>query len=105
MRTEVLLVDRYPEITLVSRTVEPPAGGGDAFRIVAALTIAGRTREVPVAVRTTVGRDTLRAHATFAVKQSDFGIRPYRGGPAGTVRVADRVRFDIAVVAVRDDGP
>jgi len=35
------------------------------------------------------------------VKQTDFGIRPYRGGPGGTVRVADKVTFDISAVAVR----
>jgi len=36
------------------------------------------------------------------VKQTDFGIKPFRGGPAGTVRVADRVTFEIEAVAVRE---
>jgi len=35
------------------------------------------------------------------VRQSDYGIRPYRGGPAGTVRVADAVTFDIDAIALR----
>jgi polyisoprenoid-binding protein YceI len=99
MRTEVLHVDRYPEIVFVSRTLEQESGG---FRITGKLTIAGQTREVPVRVAVKVGHDTLRATATFEVKQSDFGIKPYRGGPGGTVRVADRVTFDIAAVAVRE---
>jgi hypothetical protein len=48
-----------------------------------------------------VGADTLRARGTFAVNQTDFGIQPYRGGPGGSVRVADKVTFDFDAVAVR----
>ena len=104
MRTDVLDVARYPEITFASRTVTPSATG---LHIVGALTLVGRTREVPVDVTLTIGggSDTLRATATFTVKQSDFGITPYRGGPAGTVRVADRVAFEIHAVAVREPAP
>jgi polyisoprenoid-binding protein YceI len=68
------------------------------------LTLVGRSRDVSVDVGLAVRADTLRATATFPVKQSDFGITPYRGGPAGTVRVADTVRFQILVVAVRRTG-
>jgi len=46
--------------------------------------------------------DTLRASGGFSVKQSDFGIKPYHGGPGGTVRVADQVTFVFDVIAVRD---
>ena len=99
MRNQVLNVQRFPEIRFVSKTLTPTEHG---FRIVAALTIVGRTRDVPVDVRLEIESDTLRAAAVFTVKQSDFGITPYRGGPAGTVRVADRVTFDIEVVAIRD---
>jgi polyisoprenoid-binding protein YceI len=101
MRTEVLDVARYPEIRFVSRTV---ARSGAGLSVVGALTLVGRTRAVPVDVGLAVRADTLRATATFAVKQSDFGITPYRGGPAGTVRVADLVRFQILAVAVRQAG-
>jgi polyisoprenoid-binding protein YceI len=98
MRSEVLQVERYPAITLVSKRIAPAAGG---FLIDAELTMAGRTRVVAVEARVEIGPDTLRAAASFAVLQTDFGIKPYRGGPAGTVRVADRVRFAIDAVAVR----
>src|SRR5258706_6995281 len=98
MREDVLDVAHYPEITLVAPVV---AREGDTLRIQAALTITGMTREIPLAVRVNIGPDTLRASATFTVKQSDFGIRPYRGGPGGTVRVADRVTFTIEAVALR----
>ena len=99
MRTEVLHVERNREITFASRTLAAVEGG---FRMTGTLTMAGQAREVRVDARVAIGRDTLRATATFAVKQTDFGIRPYRGGPGGTVRVADRVSITLAVVAVRE---
>jgi len=98
MRADVLDVPQYPEITLTSQAVEL---AGDTLRIQAALTMKGQTRTVPLTVRVRIEPDTLRATATFTVRQSDFGIRPYRGGPGGTVRVADAVTFDIDAVALR----
>lgn len=100
LRTQVLDVEHYPEIRFVSKTVTP---GADVFLIVGDLTVAGRTREVPADVRIRFRSNILRAATTLAVKQTDFGIKPYRGGPAGTVRVADRVIFKIDAVAVREE--
>ena len=88
MRTEVLDVQRYPEIRFVSKTLTAADGG---FVIVGDLTMAGRTREVRAEVKVNIHPDSLRATTTFAVNQTDFGIRPFRGGPGGSVRVADRV--------------
>jgi polyisoprenoid-binding protein YceI len=98
MRADVLHVDQYHKIRLISRQVAPNA---DGFHIVGALTLVGQTREVPIDVVVHLGLDTLRAAGKFSVKQTDFGIKPYSGGPAGTVKVADRVTFDIDVIAVR----
>ena len=98
MRSDVLDVAHYPEIRLTTRSVEPNNGH---LRVVATLTIKGVTRDVPLDVQFTISGDTLRATTAFAIKQTDFGIRPYRGGPGGTVRVADKVSFDVSAVAVR----
>ena len=98
MRRDVLAVERYPEITFASRHVSAIDGG---LHIEGALTILGRTVLVPVDVRMRVREDTLFADAQFTANQTAFGIKPYRGGPGGVVRVADRVKFDIAIVAVR----
>lgn len=98
MRVDVLDVAQHPEITLTSQSVE---AAGDTLRVQAVLTIKGQTRTVPLVVRVRIGQDTLRATTAFKVRQSDYGIRPYRGGPAGTVRVADAVTFDIDAVALR----
>lgn len=98
MRTEVLDVASHPRITFVSRSIE--RARGDTLRIVGALTMRGRTRDVPVDVAVAVRGDTLVARARFSVKQTDFGIEPYRGGPLGSVQVADRVTFAIEAMAV-----
>jgi len=102
MRADVLDVAQYPEITLTSQAVEL---AGDTLRIQAALTLKGQTRTVPLTVRVRIEPDTLHATTTFSVQQSDYGIRPYRGGPGGTVRVADAVTFDIDAVALRRPPP
>ena len=98
MRGEVMHVDQYPEITFVSKQVTPIQGG---FRVLGALTKHGQTHDVPVDFAVEMRGDTLQAKASFEVKQTDFGIRPFRGGPGGTVRVKDEVKFDIDAVAVR----
>jgi len=102
MRTEVLHVGQYHKITLVSRAVTPRP---DGFRLVGALTLVGRTREVPIDVSVELGLDTLRVRGNFSVNQTDFGIKPYSGGPAGTVKVADRVTFDLDAFAARTERP
>ena len=98
MRTDILHTDQYHEIRLVTKEVTPTAHG---FHMIGALTLVGQTRDVPIDVSVELGVDTLRAATTFAIKQTDFGIKPFRGGPAGTVKVADRVTFDIDAVAAR----
>ena len=65
----------------------------------------GAARTVPVDVKVEVGADTVRAAGRFSVKQTGFGIRPFRGGPGGSVKVADRVTFDFEAVAVRAETP
>jgi polyisoprenoid-binding protein YceI len=98
MRRDVLAIERFPEITFASQHASAIEGG---LHIEGALTIVGRTVLVPVDVRVRVREDTLFAEAQFTANQTAFGIRPYRGGPGGVVRVADRVKFDIAIVALR----
>lgn len=98
MRTEVLRTADYHEITLSSRRVTPTAAG---FHVVAAMTLVGQTREVPIDIAVEIGVDTLVAASTFSLKQTDFGIKPFSGGPGGIVKVADKVTFSIRAVAVR----
>ena len=57
---------------------------------------------MPVEATVQLGPDALRAPGTFAVKQTDFGVKPCSGGPGGSVKVADRVTFAVDAVSVRE---
>jgi polyisoprenoid-binding protein YceI len=98
MRTQVLHVDQYPEIRFTATQAALTATG---LVLDGELTLVGQTRPVKVEVMVQVSPDTLRARGSFAVNQTDFGIKPYKGGPGGAVQVANRVRFDFDAVAVR----
>jgi len=102
MRDEVLHVDRYPEISFVSRGITTSERG---YRVRADLTLHGETREITVPVQVTFQGDTLVATSRFDLKQTDYGIKPFRGGPAGTVRVADKVEFRIEARALPETPP
>ena len=98
MRTEVLHVDRYPEMTFAAGSLNARSGKMTMQLVV---TMEGVTRKIPVTAAVTIGSDSIRASGTFTAKQTDFGIKPFSGGPAGTVKVADRVTFCFDLVAIR----
>jgi polyisoprenoid-binding protein YceI len=98
MRTEVLHVDKYPEMIFAADLLNASSGKMD---LQLALTMEGTTRKIPVTADVIIGSDTIRATGTFVAKQTDFGIKPFSGGPAGTVKVADRVTFCFDLVATR----
>lgn len=100
MREDVLEVSQYPKIEFASKEVTPTDSG---YHLVVALTMHGVTKDVPMDVAVKTEGDTLRAKGTFSVKQTDFGMKPYKGGPAGTVKVADKVTFDFEAVAIRKE--
>jgi polyisoprenoid-binding protein YceI len=102
MRTEVLHVDQYPMIRFLATSVTATA---DGFRVQGRFTLVAATQDVSVDVQVEVGSDTLRAAGGFSVKQTDFGIKPFRGGPGGTVRVADRVTVSFEVIGIRAPQP
>jgi polyisoprenoid-binding protein YceI len=99
MRTQVLHVSENPDIRFTA-TGAPMNDKG--MRLQGELTLVGQTRPVPVDATIRLGPDTIRASGTFSVKQTDFGIKPYQGGPAGTVKVGDRLTFTFDAIAVRN---
>jgi polyisoprenoid-binding protein YceI len=104
MRTEVLHVDKFPEMTFAAEALDARPG---TMHMQLALTMEGVTRQVPVTADVSIGPDTVRATGTFTAKQTDFGIKPFSGGPGGIVKVADRVTFCFDLIGVRrvEGGP
>jgi polyisoprenoid-binding protein YceI len=100
MRTETLEVDQFPKIEFASKEATPTDSG---YHLVVALTMHGVTKDVPIDVVVKTAGDTLRAKGTFQAKQTDFGIKPFSGGPGGSVKVADKVTFNFEAVAVKGE--
>ena len=96
MREDVLHVDRWPTIEFRSTAVEPISGG---VRVTGDLTMAGRTRPVTLDMRLRADGRRLVADGAFTIRQTDWGIEPYRAA-LGTIRVADRVTFELHVVGL-----
>ena len=101
MRSEVLHVDRYPEMTFAADSLDARSG---KMALDLAVTMEGTTRRIPVTADVKIGADTVTAAGSFTAKQTDFGIKPFSGGPAGTVKVADRVTICFDLMAVRGPG-
>jgi polyisoprenoid-binding protein YceI len=99
MRTQVLHVKENPYIRF---TASSDGATDKGMRLEGELTLLGRSRPVPVDATIQFGPDTIRASGTFSVKQTDFGIKPYSGGPAGTVKVGDRLTFTFDAIALRN---
>ncbi|HEX6105364.1 MAG TPA: YceI family protein, partial [Gemmatimonadales bacterium] len=58
MRTEVLHVNEYPQMTFAADSLSAHSG---RMELLLALTMEGTTRKVPVTAEVTIGADTIRA--------------------------------------------
>jgi polyisoprenoid-binding protein YceI len=90
MRDDVLQVEQYPTMKFAADSLDARSG---RMTLRLRLTMHGVTRTVPVTADVALAPDALRATGTFVAKQTDFGIKPFSGGPGGTVKVADQVTF------------
>jgi polyisoprenoid-binding protein YceI len=99
MREDVLRVDKYPRMSFAADSLRAASG---KMELQLSVTMKGVTRQVPVTADVTIHSDSVRATGSFTAKQTDFGIKPYSGGPAGTVKVADKVTFCFDLRGVRD---
>src|SRR5262249_39355691 len=78
MRTEVLEIDKHPEIVFKSTNVSAQRveEGKYQTKIAGELTLHGVTH--PIAINATVefSQNSLQAEGQFALRQTDFGIKP-----------------------------
>lgn len=99
MRDQVLQVRAHPTIAFASTSVAATERG---VHVEGTLTMLGRSRPVAFDAELRLVGDTLVGTASFAVRQSAFGIRPVSKA-LGLVRVADEVRFELHLVGVRQE--
>ncbi|WP_407687140.1 YceI family protein [Mycobacterium sp. HUMS_1102779] len=90
---------RFPDIRFVADTINETEGG---YRIRGQLHIRGKSREHTVDLQTEDLGDTWRMSAETAVRQSDYGVKPY-SLLMGSVQVADEVRLSFTAVHDKDD--
>lgn len=96
---QVLDVQQYPTMAFTSTNValKTHAGATLDVTVTGKLTIKGVVREMTVPVNVRMEGGTLTATGRFAVKQTDYGIKPVSVG--GVVSVKDAVNISFTIVA------
>lgn len=102
MRNEVLDVNSYPEITFKSASITATRveEGKYETRINGELTLHGTTRPLTLNAFVTFLATSLQAEGQFALRQTDYGIRPVSVA-GGTIKVKDELKFSFNIVANR----
>ena len=95
---QVLDVKKFPSITFESTVV---SGRGTAsavdLLVTGNLTIRGTTKPVRASVSAKINGAAMTATGKFAIKQTDFGIKPISVG--GVVKVKDELTINFTIVA------
>jgi len=105
MLSEALLNgSQYPDITLVSRRIDP-APAGSTVRADVQVTVRGQAHTVSVPVVYSVRQGELLASGEVSIKQTDLGLTPF-SAMLGALQVQDelRVRFRIVAREARTKG-
>ena len=102
MRDEVLEVNNYPDITFKSTgiTASRLEEGKYQTKISGELTLHGTTHPLAIEALVTFLESSLRAEGQFAIRQSDYGIKPVSVA-GGTVKVKNELKFSFNIVAKR----
>jgi len=104
---DFLNVEKFPHITFRSKRVEML--GQDRARVIGDLTIRDVTREVALEVeylgrtRDPWGKERIGFSAHTTINRHDFGVRWNAVLEAGGVVVADTVRINLEIEAVKQD--
>jgi len=91
---KVLNTSKFPEITFASTSVK--SAGGDNLTVLGDLTIMGTAR--PASMDITIAGD--KATGTMALKQSDWGIKPF-SALMGALKLADALTIQVEATVPR----
>jgi polyisoprenoid-binding protein YceI len=90
---------RFPAIRFTAETIDKT---DDGYRLTGMLQIRGKSRAHVIDLHTEDLGDSWRMSAESAVRQSDYGVKPY-SLLMGSVRVADDVTVSFTAVHAKDD--
>ena len=99
MREQVLEIAKYPEIVFVSSNISVTrlAEGRYRARVIGDLTFHGATQKnLWITSEATVSGESLRAKGDFALKQTDFGIKPFSAA-GGTIKLKNELKFSFEI--------
>jgi polyisoprenoid-binding protein YceI len=102
MRNEVLEVGQHPTITFKSTNISAnkTAEGQYDVQIWGDVTLHGVTKSIWFKAVMNVNGNTLKAKGDFALRQSEFKIKPVTAA-GGTIKVKDELKFSFDIAAVR----
>ncbi len=100
MNSDVLEVDRYPEIRYDASAISVSKLDNDLYSadLNGDLSFHGVTRKQPVTVRIAMMGERLRASGDFSMRQSAYGIKPVSVA-GGALKLKDELRFSFDVIA------
>lgn len=100
MRNEVLETGSYPTIVFKSTNISAAktAEGQYSVQIWGDVTLHGITKSIWFKGQMTLSANTLRCRGEFALRQSEFKIKPVSVA-GGTIKVKDEVKFSFDIVA------
>jgi polyisoprenoid-binding protein YceI len=106
MYEQVLDVEHFPTTVYESKEigVEKPGNGPILARATGDLSFHGVTQSLALVARVLDMGSMLRISGDFAVRQSDFGIKPVSFA-GGTLRLKDEVKLKFELVARRQEEP
>jgi polyisoprenoid-binding protein YceI len=104
MYEQVLEVEHFPTTVYESKEirVEKPGNGSILARVNGELSFHGVTQSLALVGRVVDMGSLLRISGDFAVRQSDFGIKPVSFA-AGALRLKDELKFKFELIARRQE--
>ncbi len=103
MNNEVLETPKFPEIAYDSTEISVEKLKEDLYRLNVSgrLTLHGISNDLDFVAQGSVGVDSVRAHGSFMLLQSDYNIR-IASIAGGTLKLQDELKFSFYVVARKE---
>ena len=104
MFDEMLEKNRFPQVEFSSTHVNAIKTATSTYKmnVMGDLSLHGITRGMRLESQVMVGEDTLKAHGSFSIRQSDYGLK-IASVAGGTLKLKDELKCAYFIVARRRD--